>query len=63
MTPKKQWLDKFAFYKIGTLLNSSPITNPIKMWKSELVIREVEEKLIIVIYISQILLFILLSQY
>lgn len=25
------WLDKFAFYKIGTLLNSSPITNPIKM--------------------------------
>ena len=27
----KLWLDKFAFYKIGTLLNSSPKTIPIKV--------------------------------
>lgn len=34
MTPKKQWLDKFAFYKIGTLLGSSLITDPIKAWQT-----------------------------
>jgi len=27
----KLWLDEFAFCKIGTLLNSSPITDPIKV--------------------------------
>ena len=59
----KLWLDKFAFIEIGTLLNSSPITDPIKEWQTQIEKREVEEKLIIVIYISQIPLFILLSQY
>ena len=31
MAPDRKWLDKFAFYKIGTLLNSSPKTIPIKV--------------------------------
>lgn len=60
---QKYFMDKFAFLEIGTLLNNSPKIIPIKAWKSKLVIREVEEKLIKVIYIFQILLFILLSQY
>jgi len=34
--PKKKWLDEFAFLEIGTLLNSSPKTDLIKMWKSKL---------------------------
>lgn len=39
---KRLWLDKFAFYKIGTLLNSSPITDPIKAWQTQIEKREVE---------------------
>jgi len=30
LTSHGKWLDKFAFYKIGILLNSSPKTIPIK---------------------------------
>lgn len=39
------WLDKFAFYKIGTLLGSSPITDPIKAWQTNCLVK----KLIIII--------------
>lgn len=48
LTPKekttlnKLWLDEFAFIEIGTLLNSSPKTNLIKVWKSKLTEIEVE---------------------
>lgn len=34
-----KWLDKFVFTEIGTLLNNSPKTIPIKMWKSKLAVR------------------------
>lgn len=32
---QKYYLDKFAFYKIGTLLNNSPKTIPIKAWQTK----------------------------
>lgn len=44
MSQLKIWLDKFAFYKIGTLLNSSPITDPIKAYQTQLEEREIEGK-------------------
>lgn len=31
----KKWLDEIAFFDIGTLLNDSPITIPIKNWQRE----------------------------
>lgn len=36
-----KWIDEFALIELGTLLNSSPITDPIKAWQTQLEVREV----------------------
>jgi len=37
---KRKWLDKFAFYKIGTLLSDSPKTIPIKAWQTKCLVKK-----------------------